>query len=342
MIEGLCMCSRFVPVTEAAALAAAEWVGRGDVLAADLAARQAMAAALGEIRFKAKVVAGRAGQKDEAGLDVGDVVGAYAGLDEEGQKAIGSEAVGQTTAWELALAPLEGRDALARGVDGSASMLAAGPSGSIMPVPEMYMQKMVVCGQAADVININAPVFDNIASVAAVLGRKPKDLTIVVLDRPRHEDLIEQIKRSGARLKLIEDGDVRASIEAAVEDTGVDMYVGIGGSTEGIIAAAALRCLGGAMQARFWPVSRYQVEQVKSLGIEDVEARLTTNDMAGERVMVAITAVTAGRFLHGVEMHSEGVRSETLLLCSRCHKISLIKKIHRPAELGPRVWLWTR
>ncbi len=141
-----------------------------------------------------------------------------------------------------------------------------------MAVPEMYMQKMIVAGQAAAAIDIDAPVVDNVKAVAAALGRRPEDLRVLVLDRARHEDLIAQIRRSGARLTLIEDGDVSAGIAAAVQDAGVDMYIGIGGSTEGIITAAALRCLGGEIQARFWPVSRYQVEQVRAAGIENVEA----------------------------------------------------------------------
>jgi fructose-1,6-bisphosphatase II len=211
-----------------------------------------------------------------------------------------------------------------------------------MAVPEMYMQKLIVAREAAEAIDIDAPMVDNIRGVAAALGRRAAELSVVVLDRPRHEDLIEQIRRCGARLTLITDGDVSAGIAAATRDAGVDMYVGIGGSTEGIVTAAALRCLGGEMQARFWPVSRHQVEQVRAAGIEDIETRLTTRDMAGDGVVFTATAVTGGRFLRGVDVRADGVRSETLVLCSRCHAIRLLRTVHRAANEGPTVSLEAR
>ena len=345
--EEMCACNRFVPVTEAAALAAAEWIGRGDGLAADQAARDAMAAALVGLSFDTRVVAGRmafgladqadtdstaGSEADVAAVDVAD--GATAG-------AAADACEGTSSRWDLAVAPLEGHEALARGREGALAMLAAGPPGSIMAVPEMYMQKMVVSGAAAAAVDMNGPVAETVRGLASALGKEAGDLTVAVLDRARHEDLIAQLKGSGARLKLIEDGDVSASLAAAIPDTGIDMSIGIGGSTEGIITAAALRCLRGAMQARFWPVSRYQVEKVRALGIEDVEALLRTEDMAGENVLVAVTAVTTGRFLRGVEMRSDGVRTETLIMCSRCNKISLVKTIHRQDDEQPTPSLWT-
>jgi fructose-1,6-bisphosphatase II len=202
------------------------------------------------------------------------------------------------------------------------------------------MQKIIVGGPAAGAIDIEEPVGRNIKAVAAALGRRAEDLTVVVLDRPRHEDLIEEIKASGARLKLIDDGDVSAGIAAAVDDTGIDLCIGIGGATEGIITAAAMRCLGGEIQGRFWPVSRYQVETIKTMGIEDVEARLTSKQMAGEGVLVAATAVTRGRFLRGVDVRPDGVRTETILMCSSCHKIRLVRTIHRVPGTASPVALW--
>jgi fructose-1,6-bisphosphatase II len=339
--DGQCMCSRFAVVTEAAALAAAEWVGRGDGLAGDRAAREAMAAELARVPFRARVVVGRGGHQDLSALRVGDEVGGGSGPRlEEG--AAGQGADDEPGTWELAVDPLEGHAALARGSDGALAMLAAGPSGSIMAVPEMYMQKMIVAGQAAAAIDIDAPVVDNVRAVAAAFGRRPEDLRVLVLDRARHEELIAQIRLSGARLTLIEDGDVSAGIAAAVQDAGVDMYIGIGGSTEGIITAAALRCLGGEIQARFWPVSRYQVEQVRAAGIENVEVRLTTRDMAGEGVVFAATAVTRCRFLRGIDVRSDGTHTETLVLCSSCHAVRVVRTIHRSENGGPRVRLDTR
>ena len=339
--EGQCICGLFAVVTEGAALAAAEWVGQGDGVAGDLAAREAMAAQLAHLPLRARVVAGRGCHRDPCALRVGDEVGrGWGPCADDGAGDQGKE--DECAPWELAVDPLEGHGALARGADGVLAMLAAGPPGSIMPVPEMYMQKMIVAGQAAAVIDIDAPVVDNVKAVAAALGRRPGDLTVVVLDRARHEDLIAQIRHSGARLKLIDDGDASAGVAAAVRDAGVDMYIGIGGSTEGIITAAALRCLGGEIQARFWPVSRYQVEQVRAAGIEDIEARLATGDMAGEGVLFAATAVTGGRFLRGIDTRSDGARTETLVLCSRCRAIRVIKTIHRSEDSEPHVSLETR
>jgi fructose-1,6-bisphosphatase II len=244
--------------------------------------------------------------------------------------------------WDLAVIPLEGHAALAAGADGALSMIAAGPSGSFMKVPDMYMQKLVVPGAAAAVVDIEAPVADNIRAVAAALGRRPSDIMVVVLDRPRHEELIAQIRRCGARLKLIADGDLSAGLAVAASDAGADMCIGIGGSTEGIMTAAALRCLGGEIQARFWPVSRHQVELIKASGIEDVEARLTTRDMADDGVLFSATAVTAGRFLKAVDARADGIRTETLVLCSRCHAIRTIKTTHRSENGGAQVSLGVR
>jgi fructose-1,6-bisphosphatase II len=339
--EGQCVCGRFSSVTEGAALAAAEWTGRGDGLAADLAAREAMAAELAQMPFRARVVAGRGGNEAPNVLRLGDEVGG----ESDSQRAAGllaGGAAGGYDYWDLAVVPLEGHAALAAGEDGAVAMIAAGPSGSLMSVPDMYMQKRVVPGEAAAVIDIEASVASNVSAVAAALGRRSSDLIVVVLDRPRHEELIAQIRRSGARLKLIADGDLSAGLAAAARDAGADMCIGIGGSTEGIMTAAALRCLGGEIQARFWPVSRHQVELLKAAGIEDVEAPLTTRDMAGDGVLFSATAVTAGRFLKAVDVRSDGVRTETLVLCSRCHAIRTIRTIHRSENGGPQVGLGVR
>ena len=329
-------------MTEVAALAAAEWMGRGDGLAASLAARQAMAAELGRMPIRARVVAGRSGGPSCDALLVGEEVGSESGpwfstsLDDVGWLTDPPDV------WDLAVDPIQAPNLLARGADGALAMIAAGPTGSLLPVPEMYMQKLIVPPEAAGTIDLDAPVADNVKAVAAALGRRPEELNVVVLDRPRHEDLIEQIRRSGARIKLISDGDVSAGLAVASGDAGVDMYIGIGGSTEGILAAAALRCLGGEIQARFWPVSRHQVELVKSAGIEDIETRLSTSDMAGDGVLFSATAVTGGRFLKAVNYRPDGIHTETLVLCSRCRGVRKIKTIHRSQNRGPQVNLGAR
>lgn len=328
-------------MTEAAALAAAQWTGRGDGLAADLVAREAMAAALAEMPIRARVVVGRGGDSTSNALRVGTEVGSGSGP----WFAADPNAGGLTDTpdtWELAVDPLQALNCLARGTDGALATIAAGPPGSLMRVPEMYMQKLIVPGRAAGAIDLDASPGDNVKAVAAALGRQPADLVVLVLDRPRHEELIAEIRRTGARLRLISDGDVSAGIAVASGDAGVDMYIGIGGSTEGILTAAALRCLGAEMQARFWPVSRRQLELVKAAGIEDIEARLTARDMAGDGVSCSITAVTGGRFLKAVDFGSDGIRTETLVLCSRCHAVRKIATIHRSPNGGPPVRLGVR
>jgi fructose-1,6-bisphosphatase II len=288
------------------------------------------------------VVAGRAAGPECDRLFLGEEIGLFAGRDASAAEAVGGGAaellgIGE---YDLAVKPLEGQSVLAKGLDGALSMLAVGPRGSLMSVPDMYMQKIAVGRMGAEAIDMDAPVEKNLKNTAAALGKSLKDLAVTVLERPRHEDLIEEIKRCGCRLTLIEDGDVSASIAAAVEETGVDICIGIGGSTEGIVTAAAMRCLGGEIQGRFWPVSRYQVETIKAMGIEDAEARLTSKEMAGEGVLVAATAVTRGRFLRGIAIRRNEARTETILMCSRCHKIRLIRTIHRAPEAASAVALW--
>jgi fructose-1,6-bisphosphatase II len=339
--EGRCTCGRFAVVTEGAALAAAEWLGRGDGLAADMAAREAMAAGLAQMPIRGRVVAGRSGGPECRALCVDEEVGSESGpWFSSGGESGGS--CDKAEVWDLAVDPLQALKSLATGTDGALTVLAAGPSGSLMHVPEMYMQKLTVPSGAAGAIDLDAPVEKNVKAVAAALGRRPAELAVVVLDRPRHEELVEQLRRAGARVRLIPDGDVSAGIAVAAEDPGVDMYIGIGGSTEGIMTAAALRCLGGEMQARFWPVSRHQLELMREAGIADVERRFSTRDMAGDGVLFCATAVTGGRFLRGVQMRPEGIRTETLVLCSACHGVRKITTTHRSKNEGPQVALGGR
>jgi fructose-1,6-bisphosphatase II len=333
-----CLCEEFVAVCEAAAVAASVWHGRGDGLSADLAAREAMLGALDEIDFRGKVIVGRGGAGSPCELRVGQDVGRGWAAEAVGA---GTTGAGEPGMWDLAVDALEGRNAVAKGQAGALAVIAAGPAGSFMPVPEMYMQKIVVAGEAAGVTEIDAPVADNVRAVAAALGRPPSELSVVILDRPRHEELIAQVKKSGARVTLIGDGDISAGIAAAARVPGVDMSIGIGGSTEGIITAAALHCIAGQIQARFWPVSRHQVEQLQALSIGNIEASLTTTDLVGKNVVFAATAVTDGRFLKGVSSGGGLVRTETILMCSRCRKIRLVKAISGEAA-GRGIAAWAR
>ena len=339
--EGRCICGRFAIVTEAAALGAAEWIGRNDGMAGEAAARTAMAEALAELQLKVKVVASRKSGFGAPVLQVGDELGG-APAEWLGRAAASTEEAGPGRVWDVVVQPLEARNALARGAEGALAMIAAGPEGSLMAVPEMYMQKIIVGGQAAAAIDIDASVGENIRNVAAALGRRPGELNVVVLDRPRHDELAAQVRVAGARLKLIDDGDISAGIAAASRESGVEMAIGIGGSIEGVLAAAALRCVGGEVRARFWPVSRHQVEQVRAAGLGDVEAVLTTADMAGDGVLFSATALTGSRFLRGVDVRPYGVQTETMVMCSNCHSIRTIKTIHRTQNAGPLVALGTR
>ncbi len=336
--EGRCICARFAIVSEAAALGAAEWIGRADGLAGELAARMAMADALAQGPVKVRVVASRGSGRSPAVLQPGDELGGDPGA----WVGEAREAEGLTQVWDAVVQPLEALNALAGGAEGALAMIAAGPERSLMRVPEMYMQKVIVAGQAAAAVDIDASVGENIHRVAAALGRSPSELVVVVLDRPRHEELTAQIRAAGARLRLIADGDISAGIAAASRNSGVHMTIGIGGAVEGVIAAAALRCLGGEIRARFWPVSRHQVEQVRATGLVDVETPLTTADMAGDGVLFAATAVTGGRFLRGIDVRPDGVQTETLVMCSNCHAIRTIRTLHRTENGGPMVALGIR
>ena len=322
------MCMRFVAVTEAAALGAAGWIGRGDGLSGELAARTAMADALSQSPLKIRVVGSRGSGRGPAVLQAGD--------------ELGGGPVQEAPLWDAIVQPLEAINALARGAEGALAMIAAGPRGSLMQVPEMYMQKVIVAGRAASTVDIDAPVGDNIRGVAKALGLEPSQLVVVVLDRPRHEELAAQVRAAGARLKLIPDGDISAGIAAALRESGVHMTIGIGGSIEGVLAAAALRCIGGEIRARFWPVSRHQVDQVKAAGLEDVETPLTTADLAHDGVLFSATAVTGGRFLRGIDVRPDGIQTETVIMCSNCHTVRTIKSLHRTENEGPMVSLAIR
>jgi fructose-1,6-bisphosphatase II len=255
---------------------------------------------------------------------------------------LGGDPVQEAPLWDAIVQPLEATNALARGAEGALAMIAAGPRGSLMQVPEMYMQKVIVAGQAAAAVDIDASVGDNIRGVAKALGLDPSELVVVVLDRPRHEELAAQVRAAGARLKLVPDGDISAGIASALRESGVHMTIGIGGSIEGVLVAAALRCVGGEMRARFWPVSRNQVDQVKAAGFEDVEAPLTTADLAHDGVLFSATAVTGGRFLRGVDVQPAGIHTETVIMCSNCHTVRTIKSLHRTENGGPMVSLAIR
>ena len=302
-----CPCALFARATEWASLASARWLGRDDQDAAEEAAEGAMLAGLSELPVSATVVIG---SREDGVLPVGAEVGA------------GGEA------FDLALDPLEGRGVVARGGTGAMAMLAAGPPGSLLRLPDMYMRRMAVGPRALGRIDLTRPIGENVAAIAEAFGRNANDITALVLDRPRHHDLIEEIRAAGARIKLIQDGDVTASISAAIRGTNDHLAVGIGGTRQAVLSAAALRCLGGELQAQLWPTTRGEIEAAAEHGVEDVTRVFSSDDLAPGEVIVAATGVSNGDLLRGVRFLTDSARTHSLVMCMRCNWVRFAESIH--------------
>jgi fructose-1,6-bisphosphatase II len=303
-----CLCETFARVTERSALAGARWLGRADQDAAEEAAFSGARIALEQLPISGHVVIGAHEEAEQ--LATGTTIGA------------GGEE------YDLALDPLEGRSVVARGGTNAVSMIAASPRGSMPSLPEMYMRKMAVGPVARGRIALGDTVGDNIRSIADAFGRMVNDITAIVLDRPRHHDLIEEIRAAGARIKLIQDGDVTASISAAVRGTNDHLSIGIGGTRQAVLAAAALRCLGGELQAQLWPTRRAEIEEARANGIDDVERVFTIDDLAPQEVIVAATGVSNGDLLRGVRFLADSARTHSLVMCTRCNWVRFVDGIH--------------
>jgi fructose-1,6-bisphosphatase II len=303
-----CLCESFARVTERAALASARWLGRADEEGAQEAACTGMTEALETLPIDGMIVIGASEQAEN--LAPGERIGA------------GGER------FDLALDPLEGAGIVARGGSGAMSMIAAGEPGSLQTLPDMYMRKMAVGPVARGKIDLKRPVGDNILAIAEAFGRRVGDVTTIVLDRPRHHDLIEEIRQAGARIKLIQDGDVTASISAAVRGTNDHLAIGIGGTRQAVLTAAALRCLGGEMQAQLWPTTRAEIERATEQGIEDIERVFSIEDLAPTEVIVAATGVSGGDLLRGVRYLADSARTHSLVMCTRCNWVRFVDGIH--------------
>jgi fructose-1,6-bisphosphatase II len=304
----LCLCAAFARSTERAALGAARWLGRDDQTAAEDAACSGMKAALDELPIEGRVVVGATEEAEQLGA--GATVG-------EGGRAV-----------DLAVDPLEGRGVVARGGSGAISMIAVGDPGSLTELPQMYMRKMAVGPRARGAIDIGRPMAENIQAIADAFGRKVNDITTIVLDRPRHHDLIEEIRQSGARIKLIQDGDVTAAISCAVRGTNDHLAVGIGGTRQAVLTAAALRCLGGDLQAQLWPTTRHEIEEANGAGIDDISRIFRIEDLAPGEMIVAATGVSNGDLLRGVRFLTDSARTNSLVMCTRCNWVRFIDSIH--------------
>jgi fructose-1,6-bisphosphatase II len=302
-----CLCTQYAKATEWAALAGARWLGRADEEAAEEAAASGMKAALDDLAIHGSVVIGSR-VTDE--LAPGATVGA------------GGDPV------DLAVDPLEGGGVVARGGTGAMAMIAVAPTGSLRRLPEMYMRTMAVGPRAKDAIDLHRPIDENVRAIAESFGRQVNDVTTIVLDRSRHHDLIEDIRASGARIKLIPDGTVTASITAAIRGTNDHLAVGIGGTRQAVLSAAALRCLGGGLQGQLWPTTRGQIDEARGNGIEDVAHVFHEEELAPGDLIVVATGVSNGDLLRGVRFLADSARTHTLLMCMRCNWVRFADGIH--------------
>jgi len=307
----------FVRVTEAAAIAAAEWVGRGDRKAADGAAVDEMRDRFNQVEFKGTVVIGE-GEKDKAPkLYTGEVVG----CDRDPQM-------------DLAIDPLECTDSVAWGRYNAISVIAAGPKGSLLHAPDTYMNKIAVGKEAAKVIDLDAPVKDNIKKIAKALGKEIGEVTAIVLDRDRHQDLIKEIRETGARVRLITDGDVAAGIATAMPDSGIDVLMGIGGSTEAVLAAVPLKIFGGEILCRFVPKDKNDkkatLECLAQAGIKDINKIFRANDMAAsDQLTFTATGVIDGPLLDGVVFRSNKIITHSIVVRGTSGTVRYIKTEHK-------------
>ncbi|HEX4816246.1 MAG TPA: class II fructose-bisphosphatase [Nonomuraea sp.] len=306
-----------VRVTEAAAMAAARWVGRGDKNGADGAAVNAMRQLINTVSMNGVVVIGE-GEKDRAPmLYNGERVGDGSGPD-----------------CDVAVDPIDGTRLTAMGMPDAVSVIAVSERGSMYdPSAVFYMEKLVTGPEAADVVDIEAPVSANINAVARAKHCSASDVTVVVLDRPRHERLVKEIRETGARIKFITDGDVAGAIMAARAGTGIDLMLGIGGTPEGIVAACALKCLGGVIQGRLWP--RDDAERARALDAgHDLDRVLTTNDLVrSDDVFFAATGITQGELMHGVRFRAGAAITQSLVMRGRSGTIRRIESEHQLGKL---------
>ena len=302
-----CLCESYARATERAALAGARWLGRADQEGAEQAATSGMRHALERLPIRGRVVIGVG---DDGELGVGDEIGA------------GGDPV------DLALDPLEGRGVVARGGPGAMSMIAVAEPRSLISLPQMYMRTLAVGPRARGNVDLRRPIAENVQAIAEAFGRSVNDITTIVLDRPRHHDLIEELRAAGVRIKLIQDGTVTASISAAVRGTNDHLAIGIGGTRQAVLTAAALRCLGGELQAQLWPTTRREIEQAREMGIEDVEHVFTTEELAAGDVIVVATGVSNGDLLRGVRFYADSARTHSLVMCTRCNWVRFVDGLH--------------
>ncbi len=301
-----------VRVTEAAAIAASRWMGRGNEKAADQAAVDAMRQALNGLEIDGTVVIGE-GERDEAPmLFIGETVG-----DGKGPKI------------DIALDPLEGTTITAKGGNNAMAVLAMADQGGFLNAPDVYMDKIGVGGGMPDgIVDLDRSPAENLNALAEVKGKSINDMVVCILDRPRHSDLIKAVRESGARIQLISDGDVSGVIATAQPNSGIDIYMGSGGAPEGVLAAAALRCIGGQFQGRLIFRNDDEKERARRIGIKDFDRKYGLLDLAHGHVMFAATGVTDGTMLRGVRYFSGGLETESMVMRSKTGTVRKIAATH--------------
>ena len=307
-----------VRTTEAAALAASHWVGRGAKESADGAAVDAMRLVLGSVQMTGTVIIGE-GEKDEAPmLYNGEVVGN-----------------GADPQVDIAVDPIDGTTLTSKGRGGAVAVIAVSEQGTMFdPGPCVYMEKIAVGPECRGVVDLNASVGDNLRAIATAKGIDVTEVTATILDRPRHDDLVREIREAGSRIRLIGDGDVAGAIATAWQDSGVDVLFGIGGTPEGVIAAAALKCMGGELIGRLWPRDDAERQQAVDAGY-DLDRVLTTDDLvAGDNCFFAATGITDGNLLRGVHYDRHGATTQSLVMRSRSGTVRLVDARHRADKLG--------
>jgi fructose-1,6-bisphosphatase II len=302
----------FVKVTEAAALAASRWMGKGERDLADGAAVEKMREVLNAMDIRGRIVIGE-GERDEAPmLYIGEQVG-------KGGPEV-----------DIAVDPVEGTNLVANGLPNSIAVLAVAEKGGLLNAPDTYMKKLAVGPKAAAYIHIDASVKENLQVVANALERPIDDVTVIILDRPRHKQLIEDVRAAGAKIKLISDGDVDACIATAVDGTGVHVAMGTGGAPEGVLAAAALKCLGGGFMGRLEPRNEDEIKRAKEMGFDDVTKVLSMDDLVKtEDVSFVATGITDGDLCRGVRFFGNGARTHSIIMNSKAGTIRFVETVHR-------------
>jgi len=299
-----------VRVTEAAALNCARLTGRGDETAADQAAVDAMRKAFDALAIDGTVVIGE-GERDEAPmLYIGEKVGSG------GPKV------------DIALDPLEGTTICATGAPNALSVIAMGDGGNLLHCPDTYMEKIAAGPAGRGVVDLDKSPTENLRALAKAKGCNVEDLMVIILSRPRHEAIIKEVRQAGARIRLIGDGDVSAAIATTKPETGIDLLLGIGGAPEGVLAAAALRCVGGEFQGRLAPRNNEEIERAKKMGVKDIKKKFTIDELAAGDVMFAATGVTDGDYLQGVHFFPGGATTQSVVMRSKTRTVRVVNAVH--------------